>query len=115
MRKITLDVKVRLVIRAKEGVSIDDILSKITYSFAGNGFDVESTEIVDHGVKIEKKRTGVFSFLMHKFDELDRKEKGQCINCGEPLLPGVTGPRCIPCQDVEDEIRREIEEEEEGE
>ena len=52
MRTVTVEVKVKLTIKADEGVEIGDILDEMEYSFkdtTGNA-EIEDTEILDHEV-----------------------------------------------------------------
>jgi len=49
-RKVTIDVKVRLHIRADDDQSIDEVLQEMDYNFTANestDADIEDTEIVD--------------------------------------------------------------------
>ena len=49
MRKVYVNVTVRLVIRADEGVDISNVIDEADYSFTSNnpGADIEDTEIVN--------------------------------------------------------------------
>ena len=49
MRKVYVNVTVRLVIRADEGVDISNVIDEADYSFKSNnpGADIEDTEIVN--------------------------------------------------------------------
>ena len=56
-RKVYVDVKVRLIIRADEGVDIEDVLSNMDYSFTASpedNADIEDTEIQDWEVTNSK-------------------------------------------------------------
>jgi len=48
-RKVYVDVKVRLIIRADEGVEINGVLENLEYDFTSQteGADIEDTEIQD--------------------------------------------------------------------
>jgi len=48
-RKVYVNVTTRLIIRADEGVSINEVLENMGYSFTSNndGADIEDTEITD--------------------------------------------------------------------
>lgn len=52
-RKIYLNVTVRLVVDAEEGLPISDFISEMDYSFLSNteGIDVLDTEVLDYEVK----------------------------------------------------------------
>lgn len=51
-RKVYVDVKVRLIIRAEEGQDIDEVLTNMDYNFTSNSDDaeIEDTEITDWDV-----------------------------------------------------------------
>jgi hypothetical protein len=52
MRKVYVDVKVRLIINMNEDVSVDHIISDMDYdfSFSGEEADIIDTEITDFNV-----------------------------------------------------------------
>ena len=49
MRKVSVEVKVRLIIRQDEGVSTEEVLENMDYFFKSNngGAEIEDTEIHD--------------------------------------------------------------------
>ena len=56
MRKVFVEVKVKLVLNMDEGVEVGDVISEMDYSFAdttGNA-DIEDTEISDYEVTDSK-------------------------------------------------------------
>ena len=53
MRKVIVEVKVKLVINMDEGVEVSDVISEMDYDFDASeidGADIEDTEILDHEV-----------------------------------------------------------------
>lgn len=56
MRKIYVEVKVRLIINADEGVDIDDVISDCDYEFVSRtpGADITDTEIQEIEIKDSK-------------------------------------------------------------
>ena len=52
MKKVYIDVKVRMIVRTEEGVGIDDIISEMDYDFTSQteGADIEDTEIQEYRV-----------------------------------------------------------------
>jgi ribosomal protein L12E/L44/L45/RPP1/RPP2 len=52
MRKVNVKVTVDLLIRADEGVSIDEVINEMEYNFTSNteGADIEDTTIEDSEV-----------------------------------------------------------------
>jgi len=56
MRKVTVEVKVKLVINADEGVEIAEILDEMDYNFddTTGKADIEDAEILDYNVKDSK-------------------------------------------------------------
>jgi hypothetical protein len=55
-RKVYVNVTVRLIIRANEGIDISDVISELDYNFKSQteGADIEDTEITDHEVTDSK-------------------------------------------------------------
>ena len=56
MRKVYVTVTTRLIIRADEGVDIDEVIQEMEYDFTSqtDGADIEDTEIRDHEVTDSK-------------------------------------------------------------
>ena len=52
MRKVHVNIVVRAIIRADEGVSISEVINEMDYSLKSNtdGADIEDTEIQDYEV-----------------------------------------------------------------
>lgn len=55
-RKITVEVRVKLVIRADEGVEVDELMSEMDYNFTDQTgkATVEDTEILEHEITDSK-------------------------------------------------------------
>lgn len=54
MRKVDVDVKVRLIIRANEGQDIEEVLENMDYDFTASpqdNADIEYTEILEWDIK----------------------------------------------------------------
>ena len=55
MRKVTLELKVKMVVTVDEGVEIGEVVDELDYSFAPSSHaTVEDTEILDYEVKDSK-------------------------------------------------------------
>ena len=56
MRKTYVDVSVRLIIRADEGVEIKDVIDDMDYNFTSQteGAEIEDTEINNYEIKDSK-------------------------------------------------------------
>jgi hypothetical protein len=56
MRKVFVEVKVKLVLNMDEGVEVTDVINELNYNFQStlDGADVEDTEILDHEVTDSK-------------------------------------------------------------
>jgi len=56
MRKVYIDVKTRLIIRADDDQSIDEVLENMDYNFTStnDGADVEDSEIQDWNITDSK-------------------------------------------------------------
>ena len=56
MRKVYVTVKTQLIIRADDGVDIDEVLSEMDYDFTSNtdGADIEDTEVKDWDITDSK-------------------------------------------------------------
>ena len=55
-RKVFVEVKVRLVINADEGVDIGNVINEADYNFTSQteGAEIEDTEILDHEITDSK-------------------------------------------------------------
>lgn len=55
-RKVFVEVKVKLVINADEGVDIGEVINEADYNFTSQttGADIEDTEILDHEITDSK-------------------------------------------------------------
>lgn len=55
-RKIYIDVTTRLIVRADDGVSVDEVISDMDYNFTSrtDGANIEETEIKGHEVTDSK-------------------------------------------------------------
>ena len=55
-RKVYVDVTVRLIINADEGIEICDVISELDYNFTSQteGAEIEDTEITNHEVTDSK-------------------------------------------------------------
>jgi hypothetical protein len=56
MRKVYVDVKVRLIINANEGVDISEVIGEMDYNFSSQteGADIVDTEVMDAEVTDSK-------------------------------------------------------------
>ncbi|HUT44137.1 MAG TPA: hypothetical protein VMW95_07350 [Desulfobacterales bacterium] len=56
MRKVYVDVTVRLIIRANDGANIEDVINEMEYSFRDQTgtANIEDTEITDYEIKDSK-------------------------------------------------------------
>ena len=56
MRKVYVDVKVRLIINQDDGVETSEVINEMEYSFTSNtsGAEIVDTEIKDHEVTDSK-------------------------------------------------------------
>ncbi len=56
MRKVYVDVKVRLIIRTNDDVNIDNVLNEMDYEFVSqtDGADIEDTEIKEYNIEDSK-------------------------------------------------------------
>jgi len=56
MRKVYVDVKVRLIIRANKGIDINEVLEEMDYDFISNtdNAEIEDTEIKDWDITDSK-------------------------------------------------------------
>lgn len=57
MRKVTVEVKVKLVINMDEGLEVSDVINELEYDFTANNegaADIEDMEILDHEVTDSK-------------------------------------------------------------
>ena len=52
MRKVYVNVKVRLIININEGVAVDDVINDMDYGFTFNGNEAEiiDTEVIDFDI-----------------------------------------------------------------
>jgi len=52
MRKVTVEVKVKLIVNMDEGIEVGDVINEMTYAFdsQNTGCDIEDTEILDYEV-----------------------------------------------------------------
>lgn len=52
MRKVTVEVKVKLIINMDEGVDVQDVVNELEYDFTSglDSADILDTEILDHEV-----------------------------------------------------------------
>jgi hypothetical protein len=56
MRKVYVEVKVKLIINMDDGVEVQEVVNELDYSFNSqtDGATIEDTEILDHEVKDSK-------------------------------------------------------------
>ena len=56
MRKVYIDVKVKLIIYADEGIDIDEVIQEMDYNFTSDteGADIDYTEIMDYEITDSK-------------------------------------------------------------
>ncbi len=56
MRKVYVEVKVKLILNMDEGIEVGEVIDDINYEFLSNteGVDVEDTEILDYNVTDSK-------------------------------------------------------------
>jgi hypothetical protein len=54
MRKVYVEVKVKLIINCDEGLEISQIIDEMDYSFTTGKAEIEDTEILDHEVTDSK-------------------------------------------------------------
>lgn len=56
MRKVYVEVKVRIIMNMDEGTLVDDVISEMHYDFISNtdGADIVDTEIRDYEIKDSK-------------------------------------------------------------
>lgn len=49
-RKVTVEVKVKLIINLDEGIEVSEVINELDYDFTSNtdGVAIEDTEILDH-------------------------------------------------------------------
>lgn len=55
-RKVTVEVKVKLIINLDEGIEVSEVINELDYDFTSNtdGVAIEDTEILDHEVTDSK-------------------------------------------------------------
>jgi len=56
MRKVFVEVKVKLIINMDEGIDLDDVISEMEYDFSDTTThaDIEDTEILDYEITDSK-------------------------------------------------------------
>jgi hypothetical protein len=56
MRKVYVDVKIKVIMNMDEGIEVGDVIDEMDYDFTSNtdGVDIEDTEVLDYEVTDSK-------------------------------------------------------------